>query len=128
MKKNQKRKKLPHEPKQDTRFKEIKKTWADGFKQLRFYFDPEMAFFEYFLSRVVSQYSGTEVTEERKMLDKVWMMQSQKVYTIEEALANHFEVASPRMFNNMDGFLYARLVLDMNAKKKVGDSTYRDLG
>jgi hypothetical protein len=42
-----------------------------------------------------------------------------RVYTIEEAIEFHKELARPEMLNNSDGFLYTRLTLDMTTKKKV---------
>lgn len=63
---------------------------------------------------------------ERKIVDPVWLMNEYKVQTfqIEEAIAFHKELAKPEMFNNMDGFLNVRLLLDFTTKKKVFYLTY----
>ena len=57
----------------------------------------------------------------REIVDPVWLMKeySPKILKIEDAIQNHIELAQVDMFNNMDGFLTARLLLDMTSKKKV---------
>jgi hypothetical protein len=43
---------------------------------------------------------------------------------IEDAIRFHLELAHESMFNNMNGFMFARLILDMTTKKKVFDFKY----
>ena len=58
---------------------------------------------------------------QREVVDSVWLMKEYKTqqFDIEKAIEFHKELAQPDMFNNMQGFLHVRLVLDMRAKKKV---------
>jgi large subunit ribosomal protein L1 len=53
-------------------------------------------------------------------VDPVWLTKGYKtkIYSVEEAIQFHIELANEMRFNNMDGFLYARFLLDMTAKKK----------
>ncbi len=43
---------------------------------------------------------------------------------IEDAIRFHLELGHESMFNNMNGFMFARLILDMTTKKKVFDFKY----
>lgn len=58
---------------------------------------------------------------QRKIVDPVWLMKEYKpqVISIEEAIKCHLELAQESMLNNMNGFMFARFILDMNTKKKV---------
>lgn len=58
---------------------------------------------------------------EREIVDPVWLMSEYKpkVFSIEEAIGFHKELARPEMFNNQDGFLNARIHLSMTTRKKV---------
>lgn len=58
---------------------------------------------------------------QRQVVDPVWLMKEYKpqVIKIEDAIQNHIDLAQESMFNNMNGFLHARLILDMTTKKKV---------
>jgi len=42
-----------------------------------------------------------------------------QVISIEEAIKCHLELAQESMLNNMNGFMFARFILDMNTKKKA---------
>ena len=57
----------------------------------------------------------------RQIVDPVWLVKEYKaqIYSIEDAINFHKELARPEMFNNLDGFLQTRLTLDMTTKKKV---------
>ena len=58
---------------------------------------------------------------QRQIVDPVWLMNEYKpqLLKIEDAINNHIELAQETMFNNMNGFLHARLILDMTTKKKA---------
>lgn len=56
-----------------------------------------------------------------EIVDPVWLMNENKgkLYTIEEAINYHKEIARPEIFNNTEGFIFTRLTLDMTTKKKL---------
>ena len=58
---------------------------------------------------------------QRQIVDPVWLMKEYKPQStkIEDAIRFHLELAHESMFNNMNGFMFARLILDMTTKKKV---------
>ncbi len=57
----------------------------------------------------------------RKVVDPVWLMEEYPTENLDAttAINNHKELAQECMFNNMNGFLTAKFVLDMKTKKKV---------
>jgi hypothetical protein len=57
----------------------------------------------------------------RQIVDPVWLMNEYKpqLLNIEDAIRYHIELAHETMFNNMNGYLHARLILDMTTKKKA---------
>ena len=83
----------------------------------------------FFLIKLRSLVSRAKIEDEkmdklfalREVVDPVWLMKEYKpqVYPIEDAVRFHLELAQTNMLNNLDGFLHARLVLDMTTKKKV---------
>ena len=71
--------------------------------------------------------------EARQVTDPVWLMTDYKPqpFKLEEAIKFHMELAQDTMLNNMNGFLFARVLLDMSTKKKVmghvsGGKRYHD--
>ena len=66
-----------------------------------------------------------EVTDklilQREIVDPVWLMKEYRTqtYSLEDAIQYHKEIARPELFNNENGFLCARIMLDMTTKKKV---------
>ena len=62
-----------------------------------------------------------KVANERQVVDPVWLMKEYKikVYSIEDAINFHKEIARPEIFDNSAGWLQVRFTLDMRTTKKV---------
>lgn len=56
----------------------------------------------------------------RKVVDYVWIAKEYppQVYSAEEAIKFHLDLAQEAMLNNMNGFISAKLILDMSTRKK----------
>lgn len=57
----------------------------------------------------------------REIVDPVWLFSEYKpqLFSIEEAMKFHIDFAQPDMLNNLQGYVSARLFLDMTTKKKA---------
>ena len=53
--------------------------------------------------------------ESREIIDPVWLMTEYKPqpFKLEDVIRFHMELAQETMLNNMNGFLFARVLLDM---------------
>lgn len=57
----------------------------------------------------------------RVPVDDVWIRTyyPRQKYSLEEIIIRHKEYADPTMLDNMEGFIYADMELDMRTSKKV---------
>jgi ribosomal protein L1 len=71
-------------------------------------------------SQDITQQAFKQEFLSRKVVDYVWIAKEYppQVYSAEEAIKFHMDLAQEPMLNNMNGFISAKLILDMSTRKK----------